>query len=90
MSEPLVITFDDRSYKINREIGKGSFAVVHLATGIHDKMEYAVKIINTNKLKGRLLDNLSTEISLLKKLKHKNVVNLVDIVVKRLGVFFYY
>lgn len=69
-------------YTISREIGKGSFAVVHRG---HYKdgpearrRPVAIKIVTRRKLTQKLLDNLEGEIAILKTVSHPNIVELID------------
>ena len=69
-----------------KEIGKGSFAEVWLGYNIIDKQKYAVKIVTLTKLRRILtsktttaVDSLKTEIVIMKKLNHKHLVKLYDV-----------
>lgn len=74
-------------YCVSHEIGKGSFAVVHLAhkrtatTTFPSAAPVAIKSISKDKLKGRLADNLEQEIKILTDFTHGNIVGLYEIVV---------
>ena len=67
-------------YTIEKEIGKGSFAIVyrgHLTNNINSHI--AIKVVSKNKLKNKkLLENLEIEIAILKKIKHNHIVSLID------------
>ncbi|KAG0667801.1 Serine/threonine-protein kinase [Maudiozyma exigua] len=67
-------------YTIEKEIGKGSFAIVyrgHLTIDINSHI--AIKVVSKNKLKNKkLLENLEIEIAILKKIKHNHIVSLID------------
>eukprot|EP01104_Vermistella_antarctica_P004862 TRINITY_DN15288_c0_g1_i1.p1 TRINITY_DN15288_c0_g1~~TRINITY_DN15288_c0_g1_i1.p1 ORF type:complete len:331 (+),score=92.20 TRINITY_DN15288_c0_g1_i1:140-1132(+) len=73
-------------YDLGRELGKGTFSVVKLGTRKTDKKEFAVKIINkkakegSNEEPGRRQEIIDTEIEIFKKIAHKNVVNMEEIV----------
>jgi len=64
---------------VGKEIGRGGFSVVkkgrHKTTG----EDVAVKCINKKTLKKEELQLLSREINIMKKLQHKNIVQLHDI-----------
>ena len=69
-----------------KEIGKGSYAEVWLGYNIIDKQKYAVKIITLTKLRRILtsktttaVDSLKTEIVIMKKLNHKHLVKLYEV-----------
>ncbi|KAK9460704.1 kinase-like domain-containing protein [Lipomyces oligophaga] len=68
------------TYKIGEQIGKGSFACVFKATNTQTGKFVAVKAIVRSLLKKRLLDNLDTEIHIMKSLKHPHVVQLYECV----------
>lgn len=63
---------------LDHKIGRGSFAVVwkarHRATG----QVVAIKEIATDKLNQKLKQSLECEISILKRVEHRNIVRLFD------------
>ncbi|PSC74948.1 Kinase superfamily isoform 4 isoform A [Micractinium conductrix] len=65
---------------LSTHIGAGSFAVVwkarHAATGA----EAAVKEINLAKLNAKLRQSLESEVSILKRIRHGNIVQLLEVV----------
>lgn len=78
-------------YVLTREIGKGSFAVVFQAklrspeskeakasgsTTLASKV--AIKIVTRRKLTQKLLENLEGEISILRTVRHVNIVELIN------------
>lgn len=66
-------------YVLDAEIGKGSFAQVyraHHAQPPHAMV--AVKSVTRSKLSAKLLENLEGEISILKAMRHTNIVDLRD------------
>lgn len=76
-------------FQIGREIGKGSFAVVHKGLQIikskdgdanspSSSKEIAIKIVTRRKLSQKLLDNLQGEIAILKAVSHPNIIELID------------
>ena len=67
-------------YELVRKLGSGSFATVFKAQHFKysDKI-VAVKAISTNKLNAKLQENLETEIGILDKLSHPNIVRLYGI-----------
>ncbi|XP_053323402.1 serine/threonine-protein kinase DCLK3 [Spea bombifrons] len=64
-------------YEIGRVIGDGNFAVVKECRPRKVNMEYAMKIIDKSKLKGKeyIIDN---EVRIIKCLSHPNIVRLLD------------
>jgi serine/threonine-protein kinase ULK/ATG1 len=77
-------------FEIREEIGRGSFATVFKgykliqssssSSGNTTKLgdPVAIKAVTRKKLTRKLLDNLESEIRLLKGIKHKHVTELVD------------
>ncbi|XP_049938547.1 serine/threonine-protein kinase ULK3 [Schistocerca serialis cubense] len=66
-------------YAIVEKIGAGSYASVYKAfKKVGAREVVAVKCVDKSRLSGSAIDNLVTEISLLKVLKHKNIVEMKD------------
>lgn len=66
-------------YVLDHEIGKGSFALVYRAHHISKPEQLvAVKSVVRQKLSPKLLENLEGEISILKSMRHTNIVDLRD------------
>ncbi|KAF2221550.1 Serine/threonine-protein kinase atg1 [Elsinoe ampelina] len=59
-----------------KEIGKGSFATVYIASHKSKRSYAAVKAVIQNKLTRKLKDNLDSEIRILKSLQHPHIVAL--------------
>lgn len=68
------------NYEFNEKIGSGSYANVFRATKKDTKEIFAIKVVlKTQILRNSLtVDNLISEIYLLKRLKHRNVVQMFD------------
>ncbi|XP_068702307.1 serine/threonine-protein kinase DCLK1-like isoform X3 [Montipora foliosa] len=64
-------------YRIGKVIGDGNFAVVRECKNRKTNKEYALKIISKAKVKGKehMVEN---EISILRRVKHKNIVELIE------------
>lgn len=75
-----IATIGDGQYIIEKEIGKGSFAIVYRAHPTYNiNKHFAIKAVSRSKLKNKkLLENLEIEIAILKKIKHKHIVSLID------------
>ncbi|CAE6446750.1 unnamed protein product [Rhizoctonia solani] len=69
-----------KPYVITNEIGKGSFATVYRGYHGETRKAVAIKTISRSILTTKLLDNLESEISILKSLKNKHITELTDIV----------
>ncbi|KAI4318970.1 hypothetical protein MLD38_032622 [Melastoma candidum] len=67
-------------YLVGKQIGSGSFSVVwHARHRVHGT-EVAIKEIATGKLNKKLQESLISEIHILKKINHPNIVRLHDII----------
>eukprot|EP01102_Stenamoeba_stenopodia_P005408 TRINITY_DN1603_c0_g2_i2.p1 TRINITY_DN1603_c0_g2~~TRINITY_DN1603_c0_g2_i2.p1 ORF type:complete len:896 (-),score=157.89 TRINITY_DN1603_c0_g2_i2:169-2856(-) len=66
-------------YDLKQELGRGTFSVVRL--GIHKKTgkKYAVKIINKKTATASVRNMLDTEIRILEKVRHPNIIGLESI-----------
>ncbi|CAZ85214.1 unnamed protein product [Tuber melanosporum] len=66
-------------FRVGKEIGRGSFAVVFKGHHVKNpKSLAAVKVVQRGKLNRKLLENLESEIQILKKLDHSHIVALKD------------
>ena len=72
----------DGKYKILNEIGRGGMSTVYLAINEKANKPWAVKEVRKNGISNRELvkQSLMVEINLLKKLKHKELPSIVDII----------
>jgi len=66
-------------YTITDELGRGAFSVVKLAIGKATGERYAVKIIDKQSV-GQDMTRLATEIEILKKVQHPNIIALKEII----------
>lgn len=74
------------SWVLEHEIGAGSFAVVWKAHHSVTGAAAAVKEINTDKLNRKLQESLASEVAVLDRTKHDNIVGLLDLFKVRRGV----
>lgn len=65
-------------YVIRSEIGRGSFAIVYKGKHTETNRVISIKSVLTKKLTKKLLENLESEISILKEIRHVHVVELID------------
>lgn len=65
-------------YRMGIEIGRGSFATVYKGVMVRTGTPVAIKSVFRAKLDKRLLDNLESEINILKTVQHPHVVSLLD------------
>ena len=70
----------EKKYRIhgNKELGEGSFSVVVVGEIIETKERVAIKKIMKKDLEEGQLESVKSEIDLMRKLKHKNIVRLLD------------
>ena len=63
-------------------IGKGYSSHVYKGSSVENRQNknYAIKILDLNKIKGFLLDLLRKEISIHKSLNHPNIVKFFDVI----------
>jgi len=66
-------------YIIQDELGRGAFSIVKLAVEKSTGIKYAVKIINKSKVEQDLA-RLATEMEILKKVQHPNIIALKEII----------
>ena len=71
------INFDDK-YEIKEEIGEGHFAVVKKCINKNNNREYAVKIIDKQKLEKKDIELIMQEKNYMKIIKHPNIVSLIE------------
>ena len=68
-------------YKIGNSLGKGAYAVVKLVTNRKTHEKFAMKIYEKEKLTTNSKKScVCNEIQILKKLKHKNIVKLIEVI----------
>ncbi|KFY22507.1 hypothetical protein V493_06551 [Pseudogymnoascus sp. VKM F-4281 (FW-2241)] len=65
------------AYRIDTEIGKGSFATVYRAHRRTTRALVAIKSVNLAKLNRKLKENLNQEIDILQSLQHPHIVALL-------------
>ncbi|XP_066516917.1 serine/threonine-protein kinase DCLK1-like isoform X2 [Hoplias malabaricus] len=70
------VSITDR-YKVGRMIGDGNFAVVRECVEKSTGREYALKIINKGKCRGKE-HMIQNEVSILRRVKHPNIVLLIE------------
>ncbi|CAG9815807.1 unnamed protein product [Phaedon cochleariae] len=63
-------------YVVGRTIGDGNFAVVRLCKDVSTNQDYALKIIDKSKCKGKE-DMIENEIKILRKVNHSNIMSLI-------------
>ncbi|XP_053693406.1 serine/threonine-protein kinase ULK3 [Sabethes cyaneus] len=69
---------DISEYQMLERIGSGTYATVYRAMKKTTKDVFAIKCVEKASLSKSAVDNIITEISLLKKLKHQHIVEMKD------------
>ncbi|KZT25995.1 kinase-like protein [Neolentinus lepideus HHB14362 ss-1] len=69
-----------KPYVIVSNLGKGSFAIVYKGYHSETHKEVAIKTIKRSGLNRKLLDNLQSEIDILKSLSHRHITKLINII----------
>lgn len=64
----------------DRELGRGSYAVVYEGYRNKDQKTLAIKVISMAKLDKKLLSNLEIEIETMRNCKHENIIELYDVI----------
>eukprot|EP00249_Psilotum_nudum_P024259 c29136_g1_i4 orf=319-1134(-) len=75
------------NYIVMELIGAGSFAIVWKAVHRQDGIEVAIKEFDRRKLNKQLQQRMFVEISILKQIKHPNIVRLNEIIEAGNGIF---
>jgi serine/threonine protein kinase len=67
-------------YSLGTTLGKGTFSKVKMATDSQTKLQYAIKIIDRQMIvKEKMETQLKREIAIMKILKHKHVIQLIEV-----------
>ncbi|KAG5552840.1 hypothetical protein RHGRI_010822 [Rhododendron griersonianum] len=76
-------------YELGRVLGQGTFGKVHFARNLDTGMSVAVKIIDKEKVfKVGLIEQIKREISLMRLVKHPNVVQLYEVMATKSKIYF--
>ncbi|XP_047316459.1 serine/threonine-protein kinase ATG1c-like [Impatiens glandulifera] len=75
-------------YVVEKQIGSGSFSVVWLARHRVHQKEVAIKEVITGRLNKKLQESLMSEIVILKKINHPNIIRLLDIIEETGRIYF--
>ena len=74
-------------WEVEKQIGRGSFAVVWRARHVTTRAKVAVKEIQLEKLNRKLRESLESEISVLRRSRHDNIIKLHDIIKEERRIF---
>ena len=67
-------------YAVGRQIGSGSFSVVWEGRHLVDGNVVAIKKIAMARLSKKLQDSLMSEIIILRKINHPNIIRFIDMI----------
>ncbi|XP_057538688.1 CBL-interacting protein kinase 2-like [Amaranthus tricolor] len=76
-------------YEIERLLGQGKYAKVYYARDIETSQIVAIKVINKEKvLSNRFKDPIMREISVMRMLKHPNIIELYGVMANKTKIYF--
>lgn len=76
-------------YELGRLLGKGTFAKVHRARNLETGMNVAIKIVDKEKvLKVGMIDQIKREISVMRLVRHPNVIELYEVMASKTKIYF--
>lgn len=76
-------------YELGKLLGCGAFAKVYHARNISTGQSVAVKVINKNKIAGTsLMSNIKREITIMRRLRHPNIVKLFEVLASKTKIYF--
>ena len=67
-------------YEIGKTLGEGTFGKVKLAFNTENQRQYAIKVLDKGKIQQQNMGlQIKKEISIMKMVKHANVVELIEV-----------
>ncbi|XP_052184901.1 CBL-interacting serine/threonine-protein kinase 11 [Diospyros lotus] len=76
-------------YELGKLLGCGAFAKVYHARDIATGQSVAIKVINKSKIMGSaLMSNVKREISIMRRLRHPNIVKLYEVLATKTKIYF--
>lgn len=85
-NKPSVLT---EKYEVGRLLGQGAFAKVYYARSIRTNQSVAVKVIDKDKImRVGLADQIKREISVMRIVRHPNIVQLYEVMATKSKIFF--
>lgn len=83
------VTILMQRYELGKLLGQGTFAKVHYARNIKTGAIVAIKIVDKEKvLKVGMIDQIKREISVMRLVKHPNVVQLYEVMASKNKIYF--
>lgn len=78
-----------QKYEIGRLLGQGSFAKVYYGRNLKTSQSVAIKVIDKEKIfKCGLMEQVRREISVMKLVKHPNIVQLYEVMATKTKIYF--
>lgn len=78
-----------KRYELGRLLGQGTFAKVYFARDLRSGQSVAIKVIDKEKiLKVGLIDQIKREISIMRLVKHPNIVQLYEVMATKTKIYF--
>lgn len=78
-----------RRYEIGKLLGQGTFAKVYHGRNIVTSQSVAIKVIDKDKIfKVGLMDQIKREISVMKLVRHPNIVQLYEVMATKSKIYF--
>ncbi|XP_057949037.1 CBL-interacting protein kinase 5 [Malania oleifera] len=78
-----------QKYELGRLLGKGTFAKVYHARSLSSGQSVAIKVIDKEKvLRVGLIDQIKREISVMRLVRHPNVVQLYEVMASKSKIYF--
>uniref|UniRef100_A0A5B7A278 non-specific serine/threonine protein kinase n=1 Tax=Davidia involucrata TaxID=16924 RepID=A0A5B7A278_DAVIN len=78
-----------QQYELGRLLGQGTFAKVHYARNLKTGMSVAIKMIDKEKVfKVGMMDQIKREISVMRLVRHPNVVQLYEVMATKTKIYF--
>lgn len=76
-------------YELGKLLGQGTFAKVHHARNLKTGLSVAIKIIDKDKImKVGMIDQIKREISVMRLVRHPNVVQLFEVMASKTKIYF--
>lgn len=75
-------------YELGRVLGQGTFARVYYARNVESGKSVAMKVVGKEKVvRAKMMDQMKREISVMKRLKHPNIVELYEVMATKSKIF---
>ncbi|CAI5972102.1 unnamed protein product [Closterium sp. NIES-64] len=75
-------------YELGRTLGEGNFAKVKLGQDVESGRRVAIKVMDKDRiLQHRMADQIKREVSIMKMVRHPNIVQLIEVLASRNKIF---